>query len=83
MIDAMVLNYGLPMNLWGEALLTFCHVHNRITLRKAKVPYEASKGRKPNLSYIKVWGCLVFYRVPEPKRTKLGPRAMKSIFVGY
>ena len=30
-----------------------------------------------------MWGCLAFYRVVDPKRTKLGPRAMKSVFVGY
>ena len=30
-----------------------------------------------------MWGCLAFYRVVDPKRTKLGSRAMKSVFVGY
>ena len=28
-------------------------------------------------------GCLAFYRVFDPKRTKLGPRAMKSVFTGH
>ena len=46
-------------------------------------PYELWKKRKPNLSYLRVWGCLAFYRVPDPKRMKLGPRALKGIFVGY
>ena len=31
----------------------------------------------------RVWGCLAFYRFPDPKRTKLGPRAIKSVFVRY
>ena len=31
MINSMLLNAKLPNNLWGEALLTSCHVHNRIT----------------------------------------------------
>jgi hypothetical protein len=30
-----------------------------------------------------VWGCLAFYKVPDPKITKLGPRVIKSVFVGY
>jgi hypothetical protein len=30
-----------------------------------------------------VWGCLAFYKVSDPKRTKLGPRAIKRVFVGY
>uniref|UniRef100_A0A2N9GWL4 Uncharacterized protein n=1 Tax=Fagus sylvatica TaxID=28930 RepID=A0A2N9GWL4_FAGSY len=28
-------------------------------------------------------GCIAYFRVPDPKRTKLGPRAIKSVFVGY
>ena len=30
-----------------------------------------------------MWGCIAYFRVPDPKRTKLGPRAIKSVFVGY
>ena len=30
-----------------------------------------------------MWGYLAFYRVVGPKRTKLGLRTMKSVFVGY
>jgi hypothetical protein len=46
-------------------------------------PYELWKGRKPNLDYLRVWGCVAYYRTPDFKRTKLGARAMKSIFIGY
>uniref|UniRef100_A0A2N9HML0 Integrase catalytic domain-containing protein n=1 Tax=Fagus sylvatica TaxID=28930 RepID=A0A2N9HML0_FAGSY len=56
MLNAMRVSAKLPFNLWGEALLTACHVHNRV---------------------------LSYFRVPNPKRTKLGPRAIKSVFVGY
>ena len=84
MVNSMLLSSKLPFNLWGEALLSACHIHNRIPSKITKTsPYELWNGRKPNLSYIRVWGCLAFYRVPDPKRTKLGPRAMKSVFVGY
>lgn len=68
----------------GEALLTACHVHNRIPSKKFKLsPYEKWKGRKPNLNDLRVRGCLAYYRVIDPKRTKLGPRALRSVFVGY
>jgi len=84
MVNAMILSAKLPFNLWGEAWLTTYHVHNRVPSKKIKVSsYKLWNGRKPNLDYIKVWGCLVFYRVIDPKRTKLRPRAMKSVFVGY
>ena len=35
------------------------------------------------MSYFKVWGCVAYFRISDPKRTKLGPRAIKSVFVGY
>ena len=80
----MLFNAKLLNNLWGEALLTACHVHNRITSMKAHVsPYEIWKGRKPNLMYLRVWGCLAFYRMIDPKTSKLGVRGIKSVFVGY
>ena len=42
MINAMLLHSKLPINLWGEALLTACHIHNRIPSKKIKIsPYEA------------------------------------------
>ena len=35
------------------------------------------------MSYLKLWGCIAYFKVLDPKRTKLGPRAIKSVFVGY
>ncbi|GJW92555.1 retrovirus-related pol polyprotein from transposon TNT 1-94 [Tanacetum coccineum] len=84
MINAILVSENLLKNLWGEALLTACHVSNRIIAKKLKVsPYEIWKGRKPNISYFRVWGCLAYYKVPLPNTSKLGPRGLKSVFVGY
>jgi VanZ family protein len=30
-----------------------------------------------------VWGCVAFYEISDPQRTKLGLRGLKSVFVGY
>ena len=68
----------------GEALLATCHIVNRIPTKKKKIsPYELWKGRKPNIWYFKVWGCLAYRKNNDPKRTKLGPRGIKCAFVGY
>ena len=57
MVNAMILSAELPFNLWEEALLTACYVHNRVPSKKIKVsPYKLWNGRKPNLDYIKMWG---------------------------
>ena len=59
MINSMIINAKVPLFLWGEALFTACHIHNRITSKKTHVStYEIWKGRKPNLSYLRVWGLL-------------------------
>ena len=84
MLNAMIVSAKLPFNLWGKALLIACHMHNRVLSKKIQSsPYELWNGRKLNLNYLKVWGCIAYFRVPDPKRTKLGPRAIKSVFVGY
>ena len=33
--------------------------------------------------YLRVWGCLVFYKIHNPKSSKLCARGIKSVFVGY
>ena len=59
-------------------------MHSKILSLKTKVSlYEVWRGKKPNLSYIRVWGCITYYRVPNNKRNKLGPRALPNVFVGY
>jgi hypothetical protein len=41
MINAMLLNAKLPNNLWDGALLTICHIHNRVPSKKLNIsPYE-------------------------------------------
>ncbi|RVW59251.1 Retrovirus-related Pol polyprotein from transposon TNT 1-94 [Vitis vinifera] len=57
---------------------------NRIPMKKNEIsPYELWKGRKPNIGYFKVWGCLAYCKKTNPNKTKLGPRAIKCAFVGY
>jgi transposase InsO family protein len=42
MVNVMLLNAKFPKNLWGEALFTACHIHNRVLSKKLNVsPYEA------------------------------------------
>jgi hypothetical protein len=39
--------------------------------------------KKPKVSHLKIFGCLVFVHIPKEKRTKLDPSRKKGIFVGY
>ena len=41
MMNAMLISSGLPSNMWGEAILSACHVLNRVPHKKIrKTPYE-------------------------------------------
>jgi transposase InsO family protein len=61
MVNSMILSAKLHFNLWGEALLTACHVHNRVSSMKMQVsPYELWNDKKPNLDYLKSVGVSSF-----------------------
>jgi hypothetical protein len=40
-------------------------------------------GKKPKVSHLKIFGCLVFIHILKEKRNKLEPSGKKGIFVGY
>jgi transposase InsO family protein len=59
LVNAMLDIASLSKAWWGKALLTASHVLNRIPNRnKETTPYEYWVGRKPSLSYLRMWGCL-------------------------
>jgi hypothetical protein len=84
LVNSMLDTAGLSKAWWGEALLTACHVLNRVPNKnKEKTPYEEWVGRKPPLSYLCTWGCLAKVNIPIPKKRKLGPKTVDCIFLGY
>ena len=41
MMNVMLISSGLPSNMWGEGILSACHVLNRVPHKKIrKTPYE-------------------------------------------
>jgi hypothetical protein len=46
-------------------------------------PKEKFIGKKPNVSHLRVFGCIRYVHVPDEKRSKLDPKAEKCIFIGY
>ncbi|GJR77094.1 zinc finger, CCHC-type containing protein [Tanacetum coccineum] len=75
---------GLSQGFWGEAMLIACYLLNRVPNKRNMItPYELWTKRKPNLNYLRVWGCKEVVRLPDPKLKTLGERGIKCIFVGY
>ncbi|GJT14163.1 zinc finger, CCHC-type containing protein [Tanacetum coccineum] len=51
--------------------------------RNMITPYELWTKKKPNLNYLRVWGCKAVVRLLDPKLKTLGERGIECIFVGY
>jgi hypothetical protein len=81
----MINDQGLPMHLWAEASITTVYVQNRSPhkILGNKTHKEVFTGKKPEVSHLRIFGCLVFVHVPKEKRTKLEPLGKKGTFVGY
>ena len=72
MMNAMLASFGIPQNLWGEALLSANYVLNKLPHKRLdKTPYELWKGHVPSYKYLKVWGCLAKVMVPKPKKVRI------------
>ncbi|KAI5405545.1 hypothetical protein KIW84_052365 [Lathyrus oleraceus] len=67
----------------GTYVLTLpTYTLNRVPSKKVeKTPYEIWSGKKPHMSYMKIWGCEVY--VKRQISTKLEPKSDKCLFVGY
>ena len=70
---------------WAEAVATAVYIMNRtpIAAVHGMTPEEKYSGRKPNLSHLKVFGCIAYVHVLDELRTKLDLKAEKCIFIGY
>uniref|UniRef100_A0A0V0GJR5 Putative ovule protein n=1 Tax=Solanum chacoense TaxID=4108 RepID=A0A0V0GJR5_SOLCH len=88
---ALIFTSGVPKFLWGEALLTSTYLINRMPSRVLdfKTPFSMFKTYFPTSRLttdlpLRVFGCSVFVHVHvhDHNRSKLDPRAKKSIFVG-
>ena len=76
---------NLPKYSWADVVNT-CYVLNRVLIRPMlkKTPYELYKGRKPNISHFKVFGCKCFVlNNGKDNIGKFDAKADDGIFIGY
>nr|GEV45211.1 retrotransposon protein, putative, unclassified [Tanacetum cinerariifolium] len=71
--------------LWAEVVTTACYTQNRSLIRKRhnKTPYELLHDRKPNLSYLCVFGSLCYPTNDGEDLGNLKPKVDIGIFIGY
>ena len=66
---SMIFNAGLSKAYWSEAVTAAAYVRNKvITMSTGLTPYERWYGRKPDVSDLKVFGCMVYALVPDHER---------------
>ncbi|KAL4308598.1 hypothetical protein GQ457_01G024230 [Hibiscus cannabinus] len=82
MLRSMMSHTDLPTSFWGYALETTTFTLNRVPSKSVqKAPHEMWTGKRPDMSFMKVWGCKAY--VKHQMSTKLEPKSHKCTFVGY
>lgn len=81
---------NVPKFFWGEAVLTAAYLINRMPSRvlNFQTPCQILLKSYPSTQLIstippKIFGCSVFVHIHQQHRSKLDPRAIKCIFLGY
>nr|GEU65567.1 hypothetical protein [Tanacetum cinerariifolium] len=74
-----------PLFLWAEGIATACFTQNRSIIHRHfnKTPYELIKGRKPNISFLHVFGVLCYLKNDREDIGKLGAKGDIGFFIGY
>ena len=74
MVRSMMSLTDLPLSFGGYALETAAFTLNRAPSKSVETtPYELWFGKKPKLSFLKVWGCDAYVKKLQPD--KLEPKS--------
>ena len=84
MTRSIMKHMKVPNMLWGEAVRHSTYLINRIATKSLadKTPYEALRARKPDISHLKVFGCVCYARTNTVGRKKLDDRSKILVHLG-
>ncbi|CAB4264058.1 unnamed protein product [Prunus armeniaca] len=82
---SLMLQINVPKKFWSQGVLTVAYVINRLPSRvlNYKSPPEVLKGRKIDLSPLRIFGYVRFVHIQGLHRDKFDLRAAKCVFMGY
>jgi transposase InsO family protein len=85
MARTMLDEYKTLDQFWMEAINTACYAINRLYLHRIlkKTSYELLTGKKPNVSYFRVFGSKCFILVKRGRKSKFAPKAVEGFLLGY
>lgn len=84
MTRSILKHRNVPNYLWGEAVRHATYIINRVATRvlASMTPYEALKGKRPNIEHLRVFGCIAYAKVEIPYLKKLDDRSRKLVHLG-
>ena len=84
-VRCMIYSAALREQWWAEAIMTAAYIHNRLvhSTTNGKTPMELWSAVKPDVSHMRVFGCVCYAHVPHSRRRKTGPQSVKCLFIGY
>jgi hypothetical protein len=85
MARTMLDEYKTPDQFWAEAINTACYSINRLYLHRIlkKTSYELLTGKKPNVSYFRIFGSKCFILVKRGRKSKFAPKAVEGFLLRY
>ena len=82
MVRSLMSLIDLPLSLWGYALETVAFTLNRAPSKSIETTlYELWFGKKPKLSFLKVWNCDAYVKKFQPDKPE--PKSEKCVFIEY
>jgi transposase InsO family protein len=85
MARTMLDEYKTSDRFWAEAINIACYSINRLYLHRIlkKTSYELLTGKKPNVSYLRVFGSKCFILIKRGRKSKFAPKAVEGFLLGY
>lgn len=76
---------GLPLYLWDELIRTANYVLNRCetSALASSTPFQQLYKVQPDLSHLRVVGCLTYVHIPAELCHKLAAKSIRAYLVGY
>jgi hypothetical protein len=83
MARTMLDEYKTPDRFWAEEINIACYSINRLYLHQIlkKTSYELLAGKKPNVSYFRVFGSKCFILVKRGRKSKFAPKAIEGFLL--
>nr|GEV34156.1 hypothetical protein [Tanacetum cinerariifolium] len=81
----MLISSHASLFLWAEAIATACYTQNKSIIHRRfnKTTYELINGKKPDISFLHVFGDLCFPKNDRKDIRKLGAKGDIGFFIGY